>query len=214
MKITKRFLALCILFMAIACNNKQEKQSSSDDKPVSQPGTIPVQNIPAPSNLFVTVDVSPMDMSYYPVDYPKLKMANGATPPPVARVIYSRPHLGKRHLFHQLLKYDEPWRLGANESTEIQFYKPVMIQDKKIAAGRYILYCIPHPDSWTIALNSNIDTWGLRQDTTKDIQRFRIPITTDNEPQEYFTLLFEKTGTGADLFMSWDSIEARLPIVF
>lgn len=170
------------------------------------------QNVPA--NMYAGMDISPMDMSYFPVDYPKIKMTNSAAPPPVARVIYSRPHLQKRHLFHDLLKYNEPWRLGANEATEIDFYKAVTIQEKKIEPGRYILYCIPHTDTWTIVLNSNIDSWGLQQDTSKDIQRFEIPVTTTHTSQEYFTMVFEKTGDGADLVMNWDNLLAKLPVRF
>ncbi|MCW3116706.1 MAG: hypothetical protein JWM28_788, partial [Chitinophagaceae bacterium] len=73
-------------------------------------------------NPYSPIDVSPMDMSYYPVDYTKLKMTGSIKEPPAARVIYSRPHLQGRELFHGLLNYDEPWRLGANESTEIQLF--------------------------------------------------------------------------------------------
>ncbi|MEO5563697.1 MAG: DUF2911 domain-containing protein, partial [Chitinophagaceae bacterium] len=113
-----------------------------------------------------------------------------------------------------LLKYDEPWRLGANEATEIDFYKTVTIQGKKVAPARYIIYCIPHADTWTIVLNSNIDSWGLQQDPKKDVQRFEVPITTNNPPQEYFTMQFEKTDAGANLQMSWDSVSAVLPLTF
>ena len=40
---------------------------------------------------FPTVDKSPMDMSYYPVNYPILKIQDKLTEPLLARVIYSRP---------------------------------------------------------------------------------------------------------------------------
>ena len=155
-----------------------------------------------------------MDMSYFPVDYPKLKMANANIPPPVIRLIYSRPHLQRRALFNGILKYDEPWRLGANEASEITFYKPVSIQGKKIPAGRYIIYGIPHADKWTIILNSNIDSWGLKQDSSKDVGRFEIPILTNDVTLEYFTMVFEKTDSGADLVIAWADIVARLPIRF
>ena len=39
------------------------------------------------------VDKSPMDMAYYPVNYPVLKIQDKLTEPLAARVIYSRPHL-------------------------------------------------------------------------------------------------------------------------
>lgn len=118
-------------------------------------------------------------------------------------------------MFKDLLKYDEPWRLGANEATEIDLYKPVTIQEEKVKPGRYVLYAIPRPDKWTIVLNSNIDSWGLRIDSTKDIHRFDIPVTTTNIVQEYFTMVFEngKDRTG-DLLITWDNLLARLPFSY
>jgi hypothetical protein len=117
-------------------------------------------------------------------------------------------------LFHDILKYSEHWRLGANESTELDLYADAVIQDKKIKAGRYILYCIPETDKWNIILNTNIDSWGLHQDTLKDIARFVISVKQTAHHLEYYTMMFEKTGNGAELLMAWDNLEARLPFRF
>ena len=207
-------LPLFIVFVALACKEKQ-KTPTVDNAAQALRDSLAIDSSLAALNTYNnTIDKSPMDMIYFPVDYPKIKMANGTTTPPIARVIYSRPHLAKRHLFHDLLKYEEPWRLGANESTEIDFYKAATIQGKKIVPGRYILYCIPHPETWTIVLNSNIDSWGLEQDSKKDIQRFEVPVTTNNPSQEYFTMQFQKADKGANLEMSWDNVAAALPIQF
>ena len=166
------------------------------------------------SNPYVVVDISPMDMSYYPVDYPKLKMAQQVSQAPVMRLIYSRPHLQGRELFHDVLKYGEYWRLGANEATEIEFFRDVTIQNKKVRAGRYILYCILGESTWTIVLNSNLYSWGLQQDATKDVEHFEIPVTHGNPTLEYLTMVFSKTNTGAELIIAWDDVVAKLPINF
>ena len=201
-----------------ACGNKK---TNSEEKPTTTPpDTSRIVVADSKINPYAIVDVSPMDISYFPVDYPKLKMIDPIAigsipvPPPVARVIYSRPHLQGRHLFTDLLKYGEPWRLGANESTELDLYTEATIQNKKIKAGRYVLYCIPQPDSWTIVLNSNIDSWGLHPDATKDIARFSIPVKQTTNRLEYFTIIFEKTTSGADIVMAWDNLEAKLPLTF
>jgi hypothetical protein len=200
-------LVLCLFF---ACNDEeqQEPQVSPEPRKDSQLFVNP----DALRNPYAQVDISPMDMAYFPVDYPMLKMANPSTSPPVARVIYSRPHLGGRKLFHDVLKYGETWRLGANESTELQFYRDVTIKGRRIPAGRYILYSIPKENEWTIILNSGIDSWGLKQDPAKDIARFDIPVTRGNAPLEYFTIIFEKTDSGMDLVFAWDEVMAKLPI--
>ena len=152
MKIASSWLFVLLLPLSwMSCNNKEEKNipvsngggKSDSFSSIKQESTV---------NPYAAVDISPMDMSYYPADYPVLKMSNTITTLPVARVIYSRPHLQGRNLFHDVLKYGEPWRLGANEATELQLYHDVTIQNKKIKAGRYVLYCIPQPGKWTIIL--------------------------------------------------------------
>ena len=180
---------LLVLFasvMAVSCNNGNDNSTITDKNKDDTVTIRPDNSI----NPFDPTDISPMDMSYYPVDYPQMKMSKATTELPKARVIYSRPHLGGRRLFQNLLNYNEPWRLGANEATEIDFYKGVTIQNKKIKAGRYILYCIPEKENWTIVLNNNIDSWGLHPDASQDIARFQIPVTTTTSSLELISWIF------------------------
>jgi hypothetical protein len=204
------YLLTALLFLS--CNNKKEDNPPDKKNP---PDSINRVKTDRPSvNPYASVDISPMDMSYYPIDYPKLRMTKAISTPPLARVVYSRPHLQGRHIFHEVLKYEEPWRLGANEATELELFSDATIQDKKIKAGRYVIYCIPHKDSWTVVLNSNIDSWGLEPDVTKDVARFTVPVTKTKNSLEFFTIVFEKKDPAAELVMAWDDVEVRLPISF
>jgi Protein of unknown function (DUF2911) len=202
-----------LLIFFISCK-ENKKLPVANPAPTIDSNSIHNTNDEVLINRYAPVDVSPMDMSYFPVDYPKLKMTSKDIGPPVARVIYSRPHLEGRQLFHDVLKYGERWRLGANEATELDLYRDVTIQSRKIKPGRYVLYCILGPGKWSLVLNGNIDSWGLTQDTTKDIQHFEIPVTHGNPTLEFFTMVFEKKDTGADLIMAWDDVVAKLPIDF
>lgn len=204
----KRFLAILLLVALLGCNEKPEKPVTTRPL-VRDTNSLPVRKEPA--NPYAAVDVSPMDMAYLPVDYPKLSVKR---PQPVARVIYSRPHKQGRKIFGELLKYGEPWRLGANESSELEFFQAVTIQDKTVPAGRYVIYCIPEAGSWIIALNSNLNSWGLNIDPAKDRFRFTVPIQTKNMSVEYFTMVFQPASKGADLVIAWDNVEARLPIQY
>jgi Protein of unknown function (DUF2911) len=207
------YCLLTVFFLSACTGSEEKKDGSAKNANRSDSITPSKPELPA-VNPYTNVDVSPMDMSYYPVDYPKLKMAKKISTPPLARVIYSRPHLQGRHIFHEVLKYEEPWRLGANEATELNLYTDVIIQDKKIKAGRYIIYSIPHKDEWTIVFNSNIDSWGLQQDASKDIAKFTVPVLQTNNSLEFFTIVFEKKDTLVELIMAWDNVEVRLPISF
>ncbi len=213
--ISSHLYGFLLVLSFVACNSKQKKEPV-ETKPSAAAtiDTLPKTNPATSLNSYVAVDISPMDMCYFPVDYPKLKMVGQADPFPLARVIYSRPHLQGRKLFEAVLKYGEPWRLGANEATELQLFKAATISDKKIPAGRYIMYCIPQIDKWTIVLNSNIDCWGLKQDASKDVARIDVASIKTIQRLEYFTMLFEKTNAGTDLLMAWDDTEVRLPFSF
>jgi hypothetical protein len=159
------------------------------------------------------IDKSPMDMSYYPVGYPVLKFQNKVTAPLVMRIIYSRPQLNGRKVFGELQKFGSVWRLGANEVTEIQFFKDVRINNKKIKKGRYSLYCIPYENKWTLIVNKETDVWGLKYDSSKDIIRTDVAVEK-NSTTEALTIIFDKSDTGANMLLYWDDVKATLPIEF
>ena len=165
------------------------------------------------SNNLPPVDKSPMDMCYYPNNYPVLKIQDKATEPMVARVIYSRPQKNGRLIFGDLVEYGKVWRLGANEATEIEFFRSVKIGDKKVEKGRYTLYAIPAEDTWTIILNKDNDTWGaFKYDEQKDVLRTTVPVQKLNEGVEALAMTFEKSDSGCNLIIAWDNIKASLPI--
>jgi len=211
----KYLAGLIFLIGIISCNDTSTPSSSPSSSASSSPRP---KILPKDStitgelaNPYVPVDVSPMDMAWLPVDYPKLTVKKST---PVARVIYSRPHKQGRKIFGNLIKYGERWRLGANEATEMELFTPISIQGKTVSKGRYILYCIPEGTQWIIVLNSNLFSWGLTLDPAKDRYRFIIPSLVKNQSVEYFSMMFQPTDTGADLVMAWDNVEARLPIQY
>jgi hypothetical protein len=158
------------------------------------------------------VDKSPLDISYFPDNYPVLKIQDKITEPLMARVIYSRPQKNERKVFGELIEYGKVWRLGANEATEIEFYVPVKLNNAKIKKGRYSLYAIPNDEKWTIILNKENDTWGsFRYDLKKDIVRMDVPVQKQAGVAESFSLLFEKAGAGFVLNALWDDVKVSLP---
>lgn len=165
-------------------------------------------NIPA-------VDKSPMDMSYFPINYPVLKIQDKATEPLAARVLYSRPQKAGRPIFGGLVKNGEVWRLGANEATEIEFFRSVKIGGKKVKAGRYTLYAIVNDNNWTIIVNKETDTWGsFKYDIKKDVARAEVTMMKTDNPVENLSMYFEKTAVGCNLNIAWESTRVALPIVF
>ena len=159
------------------------------------------------------VDKSPMDVSYYPDNYPILKIQNKATEPLVARILYSRPQKQGRKIFGELVEYGKVWRLGANEATEIEFYKDVKIGGKKVSKGRYTLYAIVSENVWTIILNKDTDIWGaFKYDSKKDVLRTDVPVQKTDEVVESMSMLFEKSVNGISLIIAWEQVKVSLPI--
>ena len=159
------------------------------------------------------LDKSPMDVSYYPNNYPILKIQNKANDPLIARILYSRPQRQGRKVFGELVEYGKVWRLGANEATEIEFYKDVKIDGKKVIKVRYTLYAIVNENAWTMILNKDTDTWGaFKYDSKKDILRTDVPVQKTDEVVESMSMLFEKSATGISLIIAWEQMKVTLPI--
>lgn len=172
-------------------------------------------------SIILSLDKSPMDMIYFPEDYPKQKMITPTLANPVARVIYSRPQKKGRIIFadssstqNSIQRYGAEWRLGANEATEIEFFKPVTINGKKLLPGRYIIYCIPYVDTWKIIFNENLYSWGLHIDKSKDIAEIELPVIKNNIDIEYFTMQFQNATYGCNLVMAWGDMKVILPLNF
>lgn len=157
------------------------------------------------------LDRSPMDISYYPANYPILKMKGQTTEGPLARLIYSRPQKKGRDIFGNEVKYNEVWRMGANESTELELFKSAVIGGKSIPKGRYTLYCIPTETKWTIVVNKDNYTWGsFTYKSDKDFARIDIPVQKNNGITEALTMYFEKNN----LIILWDYVKAAVPVNF
>lgn len=152
-------------------------------------------------------------MIYYPVNYPVLKIQNKATEPLVARIIYSRPQKNNRTVFGDLVEYGKVWRLGANEATEIEFFRDVKINGKKLPKGKYTMYAEVNPSSWTMIFNKETNTWGaFKYDSKKDALRMTIPVEKTQDLVEAFTLLFDKTKSGFNIVTQWEDVKVTLPV--
>ena len=196
------FVIAFLFFVFVATAQGQSSLNTSTVTSVTQPAKVPA------------LDKSPMDVSYFPADYPILKTQNKTTSTPVARVVYSRPQKDNRVVFGNLVEYDKVWRLGANEATEIEFFKDVTIAGKKILKGRYTLYAIPTETKWTLILNKDTDSWGaFVYDEKKDVFRTDVAVQTLPSVVDAFSINFNKTDKGMELFIAWDKAAISLPIV-
>ena len=207
MQLLKPFCKIITALLLFSCNQHPEKTSVRP---------LPVDSLQ--KNPYINMDVSPMDISWCPANYPIEKMQGNDSLKLIARISYSRPHKKDRIIFgksaESLCPYERPWRLGANEATEITLFENVSIAGKNLNKGTYVIYCIPHADRWTIIFNSNLYTWGLHIQESKDIFKTEVPVMEQSPALEDFTMVFQNTDTGADLLIAWDNVKTVLPFTF
>lgn len=160
---------------------------------------------------FPAVDKSPADIVYYPLNIAKDK---DLSKKPLIKITYSRPSKNGRPVFGVLERFGKVWRTGANESTEIKFYKNVKFGDKKVKAGVYSLLTIPDRDKWTIIINRQTDKWGAyTYDQSKDIVRVDVPVRVSSTVIEQFSITFGEHPKGANIIMGWDQTIVEVPVL-
>ncbi len=147
------------------------------------------------------MDKSPHDIAYYKAD----KM-------PMIKAVYARPQKNGREVFGGIVKYDKVWRTGANEATEVTFYKDVMFGGKTVKAGTYSLFTIPGEKEWTIILNSDLDLWGAYSyKESNDVARMTVPVGSTDSTVEAFSIAFYKPGDNVHMVLAWDNTKVEVP---
>ena len=166
---------------------------------------------------FRSLDKSPLDNAYLPDNFahdrkfaPERNLGKSA----FIRVTYSRPQKKDRVVFGGMVKYDELWRLGANEATEMKVYQDIKIGGKNLSAGTYAVFAIPNKDEWTIIFNSDLDEWGhYSYKEANDVLRVVAKVKATDVVIEAFSIQFEDLNDGkAIMRIGWDKTIAELPI--
>lgn len=165
------------------------------------------------SQKFAELDKSPMDMAYFPNNFAHDRKGNDQA---VIRITYSRPAKGGREIMGKLVPYGKVWRAGANEASEIKFYRDVELAGKKVKAGTYSLFAVPGEQQWTIILNSDLDYWGaFSYKEGSDVVRVNAPATNTNTAVENFTIqMNKKSDHDGVMKLAWDQTVVEVPFKY
>ncbi|MDY7394802.1 DUF2911 domain-containing protein [Aureibaculum sp. 2210JD6-5] len=154
---------------------------------------------------FVPVDDIPHDISY---------LRESKIMPPLAKVLYGRPKKEDSEVFGNLVPYDKLWRTGANEATEVKFFKDVQFGDCEVKAGTYVLVTIPHKEEWQVILSSQTDVWGACQyDPFFNVAEITVPVKKGEE-LEAFTIAFKEKNDTSQMILGWDTVRVNVPLKF
>lgn len=134
------------------------------------------------------------------------------------KIVYGQPYKRDREIFGNLVPYDEVWRTGANEATELTTTKDIIFNGEVLEAGTYSLFTIPREEEeWTIILNAELGQWGAFDYSEEhDVLRTEVPSLERSSAAEAFTIQFEdETENGTtEIVMRWDRTEVRIPVEF
>ena len=150
---------------------------------------------------FKGLDKSPMDIASFPSNYRVSEK--------VIKIIYSRPQLKGRSL-EKLAPLGKKWRTGANEATEVTFYKDVVFGGTAVKAGTYTMYAIPGKTTWTVVLSSQLNVWGVYfHKDENDVAKVTIPVKQTEENLDVFSIAIDEYMT---INLGWGTTLISIPV--
>ena len=150
---------------------------------------------------FKGLDKSPMDIASFPSNYRVSEK--------VIKIIYSRPQLKGRSL-EKLAPLGKKWRTGANEATEVTFYKDVVFGGTAVKAGTYTMYAIPGKTTWTVVLSSQLNVWGVYfHKDENDVAKVTIPVKQTEENLDVFSIAIDEDMT---INLGWGTTLISIPV--
>ena len=133
---------------------------------------------------------------------------NGAT----ITIDYSSPSVKGRKIWGGLVPYDKVWRAGANEATLFTTSKDILVEGKKLPAGKYSLYAIPGEKDWVIIFNSKTGQWGIKNDgsTTEEPANDVLRVTVKPQKSSAFNERMKFVIDEKGFALEWENL--RVPV--
>ena len=130
-------------------------------------------------------------------------------------VTYGRPYTKSprtgevRKIWGGLVLYGKPWRMGADEATQLTTQEPIVMGGKAIPAGAYTLYMIPQESGASqLVISTRIGRWGIPVDQSHDLARVDLKKEALDKPVDQFTITIQKKSSGAgELNLMWENTQ-------
>jgi hypothetical protein len=126
-------------------------------------------------------------------------------------IFYSRPFTKDpktgqpRKIWGEVIPFDKPWRLGANEATTMITQKDIKLGDADVPAGAYTLFMLPAADgSAKLIINKQIGQWGTQYDQKQDLARVDMKKETADKNDQLLITVGKDSGGGGIIKVVWD----------
>ena len=129
-------------------------------------------------------------------------------------VDYSRPVARGRTLFGALVPWGGVWLPGANWATTLDVNNDIRVNGVPVPAGTYSVWAIPHPDRFTITLNSNTELFHFQKpDSTSE--QIHISAEVEEAPHaEMLTWSFPAvSGDAGTLRFQWGTTAVSMQVL-
>ena len=129
-------------------------------------------------------------------------------------ITYSSPAVNGRQVWGSLVPYSKVWRAGANEATIFETDKDLMVEGKKLPAGKYSLYALPGEKEWQMIFNSQTGQWGIERsgETTRkaenDVLVVNVKPRASSTMEERLVYKLDSKG----FVLQWEKLEVPVAV--
>jgi hypothetical protein len=124
-------------------------------------------------------------------------------------IYYGSPSVKDREIWGALVPFNKIWRAGANEATTFQTDKDLIVEGKKLPAGKYSLFIIPNEKKCVVIFNKKAKQWGA-YNYDEDLDQLRVEVSPKTETEATEKLLFLVRENRVALL--WDNWQIALEI--
>jgi hypothetical protein len=133
---------------------------------------------------------------------------------------YSRPGVKGRAIWGEVVpygltpgnKYSDnkpfPWRAGANKNSTIETNNDILVEGKKLPAGKYGIHMIPGESEFVVMFSKNDSLWGsYKYNESEDALRFSVKFQKAPH-NEWLSFGFEDlAGPSATAYLHWEKLK-------
>jgi hypothetical protein len=122
---------------------------------------------------------------------------NGAT----ISINYSSPSVKGRVIWGELVPFNKIWRAGANAATTIESDKDLVVEGKKLPAGKYSFFVIPNEKECVIIFNKVAKLSGTNNYDEKEDQ---LRVTVKPQVADSITESLVYNINNNSIVLSWE----------